>query len=536
MPILRTEDKFLDPTGVALEELTLELYQQYIHKRLPQYVSTITGTLNEVDDIKDFLKIWFEKEDFKTKIRAQQPLFMYEAVSPKHEIFQRMKKRIQLMFGSNKSGKSGNGSKKIVDICKGLCPNFPYKPMPNAPIYGWVCSETRAMLEETPLQQLKKWLREDEWEEERGNGGKVDKLIIKSGNGLRAELTLKPYEAGVKAFESANIHFIWCDEPPVEQIFQAMWARLVEYSGWLLVTGTTVQRDSKYLRDLIQGEGPLGYLADKDLVEYTELDIWDNKVLSIQQIEDFIAMYPPGSPMYKIRVLGQYSEMEGAVFPTFQQHKERPDGTKYGWNTYEPGELTEDMKRKCLKLGTLDYGKADPFTFCNLYLSASGTLYLDDEFYQSGLEATQQADAMTERIKKHGKPVLVVADAQINNKQGQGPSIHTHYQRQMPEEYFPHIRANIKDKQDLAGGLANLSDRITRVDPETKLPCLRINSRCKKAIFEFEQLTYRPANSLSKELTMGADHIIDPLRYLEQSGVLLDNLIYKKYFIPDPNE
>lgn len=535
-----TATKFLGPAKLQLATLTDEQYLKYLHKKLPLYVSKITKDL-PLDGKKDYLDIWFKQKDFIEEASKHQPLLAYELVSPKQIAFQEFSNRIQCMFGSNKSGKSGSGARKIALISQGLLESFPYKPEPNKPLYGWCCSETRALLEDAPLKQLQKWLRPDQYDLKRGNGGKIEKIVITAPNGGETHIELKPYEAGVKAFESSNIHFIWCDEPPEQRIFEAMWARLVEFSGWIMVTATTVQSDSKYLREMINGEGGLGHLRTQVAIDQIELTIWDNLTLTEQQIEEFVAMYPPGTPMHKIRVLGQYAEMEGLVFPGFMQFDIDISGKRMYINGFQPDELTPEVKARAIRIDYLDYGKDAPFTFLNAYFSQDKqgslvdyTLWIFAEIYQAGLEARAQGQLMRRRLEEIGsKPVIWFADKQImgDNRVAQGLKIVDYYREEMGE-WFTTPRALEKDKRDPVTGLTKVGEWVNRENKVTRKPCLRISVLCNHTTKEFMNLKWKTSNELSTGkpgVTKGPNHAIDPIRYGFASGLLDNGLIYQKF-------
>lgn len=543
----QTQEIYLGPHKLSLETLTKDDYLKHIDTKLPLYVSEICRDLDD-SQLRFYLKTWFEREDFKNSIKQQHPIIQYECVSPKHKTFKGFKNRIQLGLGSNKSGKSGMGSYKIDLIGLNQLPDFPFKSAPGDTLYGWCCSENREMIEETPLKELMKWLREDQYELKRGNAGKIDKIIITADNGGKTEITLKPYEAGVKAFESSNLHFIWCDEPPPENIFQAMWARLTAKRGWLMITATTVQADSKYLRELAEGSGSLKELRKVVDVDFVEFNIWDNKTLSQQQINEFIALYPPGTPMWKIRVMGQYAELEGLVFTTFMPYTYvQETGDKITWNAYEPDELTEPMKLNSVRFDTTDYGKDKPFSHGVHYFHEDRLMLADQkelidytwfteaELYEAGLEASQQAELIKQRLEEFGVPVIWVVDKQImgDNRVAQGDRIVDIYREIIGEKLFPPVRGNEKDKRDPVTGLTKLSSQwVAGINKVTGKPRRRINIRCVSYIKEYMYLRWKPIKDMSTAkpgVTLGANHCIDPDRYTIASGLLDSGGLYQHY-------
>ena len=532
--------KYITNKNLDVETLTLEIYKEHIEPYVPAALADDLQEITDIETIKQTLLIFFKEEDFIDAAGKFQPLIAFREISPKHMIFQSWISRLQLMFGSNKSGKSGNGGKKTATITQGLNPKFPEQPHPDRVARGWICNTTRALIEQTTLIEFLKWLRPDQYKLVRGNGGRVEQVHVWAPNGGLTIVDLKPYEAGVKEFESSNIDWIWCDEPPTQPILEAMWARLVQYSGWLMVTATTVQPDSKYLRELAEGEGSLARLAREVHVDSIELTMCDNKLLSRKQFAEFVAMYPEGTPMYKIRVMGQYADSEGLVFPNFITHIDNGQ-ERLCWNAYNPQDFDEEMRRKAVHFALADYGQDDPFTYLDSYLSkdvkgeiVDYTWRIHVELYQSGLQARDQGKLIAQRIKEYGTPVLLCADKQILRQQAQGAPIWNFWEEEITAagQIAPAVRANEKDKRDPVTGLAALADWTARINRVTGKPCLLISTACPQTTKEFSGLLWKPASEYSNTrpgVTKGKDHAVDPCRYIVASGLLREGLLYKHY-------
>jgi phage terminase large subunit-like protein len=534
MPMSETREKYYALIKKENDDILTEQELKNIAYELPLYVAEIVDSLLEQKQFQKanaYLKLWFEKEDFKLKFRGSQPLLMYEAVSPKHNQFQSFTSRIQFLQGANKTGKSCQGAKKIRDILWNELPGSPFNIQPGGePFQIWVCNETRNLLKEAVIQ-LKKWLPEDSYKEVKGVKSLTDIINIDLPNGAKATITIMPYEAGVKAFESGNINLIWCDEPPPMDFFDAIWGRMVATRGWLLITATTIQADSQYLDQMIKGEGPKAEFFHQGLVQHARMGIWDNKNLSRREINEFIMSFPVNSPMYRARVLGEFAELEGLVFPNFMEFQ-IVDKQRINWNVYSPEEFTEKDKVKCARLDGADYGRDDPFALGNLYYAEDGTLYLDDLIYKSGLEARDQGRLINAKCNEHGKPIVTIADCQVLNNQAQGPSILAIWIDEIEEKNRSIFRCEMSDKKDPVGSLALLGDLITRINPKTGKPYFRIHMRCREAIQEFMNLAWKPHNASStrqKEYTKGKDHVIAFMRYIVASGVLENGALYQQF-------
>jgi len=522
-------DKGPDYQLQGKEDWTKILYElpQYVAKKLTPHVNQ-----NNFENAQQLLDLFFEKEDFKDRFAHEDPTIRFLDVSPKHQQFQAFNNRIQFLQGGNKTGKSANGAKKVVDYIYERVPGARIKPSrkKGEPFQIWVCNETRNLLKEAVIQ-LKKFLKADSYNEIKGAKSLTDQILLTAPCGTPVEITMMPYEAGVKAFESGNIDLIWCDEPPPLGFFGAIWGRFTKTRGILLVTATTVQGDSQYLDQMINGEGPKEELYRMGLVEHVRMSVWDNMTLSLREIEEFVGGYTRDSWEYRSRVMGEYAEMEGLVFPGVEEYK-IIDGETVSWHAYDPTEFTQEMKDKCARVDGLDYGRGVEFANGNLFLEEDGTIRYEAEIYQAGLEAADQARLMRQQWKEHGKPSIVVADAQIagENHSHTGPSILQTYYSHIPMEETPMFRTEWSDKQDVQGSIAMLGNLLKTINPKTGKPMLRFNVRCRGALNEIKNLAWKPYNESStqqKEYTKGKNHVIAFLRYLCKSGILQGNLMYE---------
>ena len=100
--------------------------------------------------------------DLNNYIEAN-PILKFRNNNVPQQKFLAYTKPFQIFIGGNKGGKTATISKKAVDIALGLLPAFKRKPAIGKPLINWLCGETRDVLEQTPLEELTKWLRSDQY-------------------------------------------------------------------------------------------------------------------------------------------------------------------------------------------------------------------------------------------------------------------------------------------------------------------------------------------------------------------------------------
>jgi len=142
--------------------------------------------------------------------------------------------------------------------------------MPGRPLINWICGENRDVLEQTPLEELTKWLRPDQYKLMK-KGTYIDRVRIfvnKDDKDTYSDFILKPYSGGVDIFESANISgIVICDEEIPEDIFRAMIPRMVAHGAWLL-NALTPTHGITYTKDIVEGAGNYTGMQAGGLVDW----------------------------------------------------------------------------------------------------------------------------------------------------------------------------------------------------------------------------------------------------------------------------
>lgn len=476
------------------------------------------------------------------------PLRKFKKNNPKQMTFLDFTVPFQYFIGGNKGGKTATITYKGATIALGKNPLFKRKPLPGKPLINWLCGEDRNVLEQTPLEELTKWLRPDQYKCIK-KGTVIDRVRIwpdPQNQQIYSDFIFKPYSSGVDIFESANINgVILCDEEIPEAIFKAMVPRMVAHGAWLM-NALTPTHGITYTKDVLEGTGEYAGLMAEGLVQWVEVATEENienidKAMYQAMLATYSVYDDDGNPLYnpdgtrkltaegEIRLRGKFASVTGKVYPNFK--REFKDIT---WNTFDLEELPD--LDTCKFFGFLDYGRRDPFVFCLTAVDENETHWVLEERYQAGLETHQQAEAIREVCDNWGAtPLMVVADCQIKDKKARGGTILEDYQRaryrlgheRNDEEgegevilgyNFTNWRATVEDKYAPETARAEIG-RMLDINPKTGKPYLRFNRlMCPKTIRCIEALQWRKGGR--QEGTAGHDdHAEAALRYYVKAGV-----------------
>lgn len=162
---------------------------------------------------------------------------------------------IKVLVAGNQSGKTTFGAIRTISSCVGVEPlslggTIPptwakgtlagRKFLAAGETYDKICTETI-------LPKLREYLADDMIVRFTKTGKFVTGIEWASG----ATLALRTYEQGWKKFEGGNFDGAWFDEPPPQDIFQAVRRGQIATNGWALITATPLAGSAWMLDDLI---------------------------------------------------------------------------------------------------------------------------------------------------------------------------------------------------------------------------------------------------------------------------------------------
>lgn len=84
-----------------------------------------------------------------------------------------------------------------------------------------------------------------------GISNAVDTIYVQHKSGGQSQITMKSYDQGREAFESAEVADIWLDEEPPEDIYVECLMRTMTVSGQVSVTFTPMKGMSKLIMDFM---------------------------------------------------------------------------------------------------------------------------------------------------------------------------------------------------------------------------------------------------------------------------------------------
>lgn len=316
----------------------------------------------------------------------------------KHSNFHNSAKRIRVIFGGNRSGKStACAAEFIMSSC---FKKHPIRKTPN-PVGGRfrIYSSDFAIIEKLIIPMIQEWIPREALAEagktkmeawENSYDSKYHILRIKGG-GL---IDFMSYDQDSSKSESVPLDLVWGDEQMPEKIYGAVMARLVSRNGKFIM-GVTPLYDLSWAMQFLDATDPQ--------VEVYHFDIYDNPHLSDQAIKDFEATIPEHEK--EARLHGRFMELQGLVYKELRNdiHLLGSDKPKSG----DPVVFALDPHPR----------KATVMTWS--YVTTKGDIVFFDELEMKGT-ARDLAHAIRSKESSHpGRPALRIIDpaakAQGNN-------------------------------------------------------------------------------------------------------------------------
>jgi phage terminase large subunit-like protein len=478
----------------------------------------------------------------------EEPLFKHKFNNFAQERFRNLKTRYRNHKAANKVGKTDENGFELVAMCKGKCEefgiNFPHKP----PLKIWYCGRDRNVLSDEPLASIKRYLKGEGIDHRTVYTGQlVNIMYIWDDEGNQSEIRFKPYNGEIGIFESANVHAVFMDEEPPRDVFSAIKTKIGVLPGYVFLT-MTPDKGMSWTYDLIKGSDPdHGNLASKGMLETIESSVFENmlnfKIMTgkqwikfpveyIDKIEkpgyeykeedgetyllapdtfaEYIDQFTFGSNEYRMRLLGHYVSFSGHVYPY--------DPTI---NTFDLEEMPPLSELKFF--GAFDYGYSDEACFVLIGIDKSNTLYLIDGFYQSYMDAREQAKKIKEICDFWGvKPEMIVADNQIDNRLPQKDSQKAHIQS-IYDYFLDELGSNwtVWRREELDKRDPHIKrDAIVRALKGGKIKFNNHQNKCIQFIQEMQRLEFKDGKANEVK---GKDHFDAALRMFMGAGITYDH-------------
>jgi len=296
-------------------------------------------------------------------------------------------------------------------------------------------------------------------------------LLVQTQKGEESLIILRGWES-VETLRGQAFDLLVIDEVAMMRNFWSSWQEvlrptLTDRKGEAIFISTP--KGFNHFYDLSNLE-----LKDKDFKSF-HFTSYDNPYLSKEELDTAKATLP--RDRFEQEYMASFQKTEGLVYKEFSREKhlysELPEGT------YQ-------------KIGGVDFGYTNPAAVLDIRV-IKDKIYVEDEWYKTGRTEIQIADYI-----QASKFEEVYPDPE-------NPSAIEELKRKNIN-----VREVVKGKDSIVSG-------IQRVREYLVMGKLKINSRCKNLISEFEMYSYdeNETDKNQKEKPLKAnDHALDALRYV----------------------
>ena len=482
--------------------------------------------------------------------KQKEPLTKYKNNNRLGQKFDKLTTRYRVMKAGNKGGKTTKLGQMLVAMCKGKCEefgiNFPHKP----PLKIWYCGRDRNVLSDEPLTSIKSFLKGENIDHRTVfTGQMVNMMYIWDDEGNQSEIRFKPYNGDIGIFESANVHAVFMDEEPPRDVFSAIKPKIAVMPGYVYIA-MTPDRGMSWTFDLFKGTDPdHGTLAKNGQLSVVEGSVFDNirnfkiadkkkwirfpaewitrdefedfefktvddipYILVPDTFADYVNDYSYGSDEYRMRVLGHFVSFLGKVYPF--------DRTK---NVVPLAAVPPFSELKFF--GKFDYGYGDEAVYALVAIDRNNKKYNLGGFYQSYLDARDQAKKIKEFNDYWGvRPEMIVADNQILNRLPQKDEGKSHIQS-IKDYFLDELGENYTtwrtEEMDKRNPVIK-RDLFIRELKSGQYVFVDYNNFCYDFINEVERLEFAENN---KEKVKGKDHFDAATRYFYGANISWDSWV-----------
>lgn len=311
------------------------------------------------------------------------------------------------LFAANGIGKTAAEVNILRAICYGSKnPYFQHEIFQNFPFLkkGRIVSDPTT-IKEAIIPALHEWFPEGRYTTT--NEGKQYEYKWKTDTGF--EFDLMTFEQDVKEFESANLGFVFLDEPPPEPIYKACVSRLRR--GGIMSIVCTPLTGSAWLYDEFAAKAP--DQLEKEYKSVTVASVEDacaihgvRGFLDHKQILKMIAQYDPDDK--QARIWGKFQHLTGLVFKNWNREV----------HILRPFEIN---KKDFVVIDALDTHPRNPDAYLQVAVDRNGDLYVIKEIFKNMTEdeaVTYITEAREGKriIKSLIEPAAMIEDQHISNQ------------------------------------------------------------------------------------------------------------------------
>ena len=212
-------------------------------------------------------------------------------------------KKIQVLLGGNRSGKTSLGAIKMIQIAREKHPYYNgimgWKP----PFSFWCVTVSNSAHDETVIPAFRQWIPKSlvaRWPTR-------DKNWLELRDGTK--FVMKSEEQGEDKFTGAKIHGAWIDEEVKRKVFVETFFRTLDYKGFVMNTLTPLKGYTYLYHDYIAKKRS-GELSD--LVDDFQISMEENPHISKSEKDNLTRFYTDRELMS--RKFGEFIDLTGDPF------------------------------------------------------------------------------------------------------------------------------------------------------------------------------------------------------------------------------
>ncbi|GEM_PF-2928761 len=336
------------------------------------------------------------------KVRSKINPLLLHSLMPMQSLFVNCPSKIKVALGGNRSGKSEGGAYDVLsEIIKS-----------DKSLRVWCCGLTFS--DSVNIQQRKIWelLPKNRVTYARYNPiNGFSNRKIEFDNGTL--MVFKSYDQGFEAFQGDDVDIIWLDEEPPKEIWDECKMRLIDRSGRLILTMTSLKGITNLVEEVFENYIPIKvqYAKDvnKDLPRIAEKGsakiffLWtpENIYINQQRLKDEIKTMDVQERL--CRIFGMPINLAGRIYPKFSKDIHVISRNDLDLNNCQIWQVTDPHDRK-------------PWAMIWAAVHKTGSVCIFDEYpnidFNSMLYDDKTYDDYASLIKNKEIPILKI----VSNK------------------------------------------------------------------------------------------------------------------------
>lgn len=231
--------------------------------------------------------------------------------STKQLIFHSHPGRFSVILGGNRSGKSMALCYEAVWWALG---DHPFKKLPfHTPVRLWIMVSTQEVGSDVIWKEkLEPIIPHRFISKIRKSGPYISQIEFTNGS----VITLKSYEKGETALQSASVHAVFCDEQVPWETYQELRQRISDIQGHMYFAFTPLI-PSKELQEYIEYQPKLGEKCDQAEMSVVKITRYDNPVFADMTDEIRQAEASMSGNQAATRIYGDWLLYSGRLIPHF---------------------------------------------------------------------------------------------------------------------------------------------------------------------------------------------------------------------------